>query len=118
MRICIFILFQVGSGRVGSGRVDGNSDNGANSAQFQMKLPTGAELGKNNRINSGHFVLQPRRQAANALCSDQFQGNDETGQDEINSHDETENDQLVLFHYLHPKCNLARLEAPVCINTQ
>ena len=26
---------------------DGNSDNRANSAQFQLKLPTGAELGKN-----------------------------------------------------------------------
>ena len=34
-----------GSGRVGSGQVDGNSDNRANSAKFQVKLPSGAELG-------------------------------------------------------------------------
>ena len=34
-------------GRVGSGQVgDENRDNRANSAQFQVKLPTGAELGK------------------------------------------------------------------------
>ena len=37
---------RVRSGQVGSGQVDGNSDNKANSAQFQAKLPTGAELGK------------------------------------------------------------------------
>jgi hypothetical protein len=36
----------VGPGRVGLGRVGDYSDNRANSAQFQMKLPTGAELGK------------------------------------------------------------------------
>ena len=41
----LFYTFPVGSGRVGSGLVDGNSDNRANSAQFQVKLPTGAELG-------------------------------------------------------------------------
>ena len=34
-----------GSGRVRSGRVDGNSDNRANSAEFQLKLPTQSELG-------------------------------------------------------------------------
>ena len=34
-----------GSGQVGSGQVDGNSDNKATSAQFQLKLPIGAELG-------------------------------------------------------------------------
>ena len=34
-----------GSGRVGPGRVGDYSDNRANSAQFQVKLPTGAELG-------------------------------------------------------------------------
>ena len=34
---------QVGSGWVGLD--DGNTDNKANSAQFQVKLPTGAELG-------------------------------------------------------------------------
>ena len=39
------------SGRVGSD--DGNTDNGANSAQFQVNLPTGAELGKIN----GDFYL-------------------------------------------------------------
>ena len=40
---------QVRSGQVRSGQVgadDGNADNKANSAQFQVKLPTGAELGK------------------------------------------------------------------------
>ena len=31
---------------VGLGRVDGNSDNRANSAQFQLKLPAGADLCK------------------------------------------------------------------------
>ena len=40
---------QVGSGQVGSDD-DGNSDNRANSAQFQVKLPTGAELG--NKITA------------------------------------------------------------------
>jgi hypothetical protein len=35
---------------VGSGRV-GNSDNRANSAQFQVKLPTGAELGNIHDYN-------------------------------------------------------------------
>jgi hypothetical protein len=39
----------VGSGRVGSDDDDGNSDNRANSAQFQVKLPTGAELGKRKK---------------------------------------------------------------------
>ena len=39
-------LYYSGSGQVGSGRVDGNSDNRANSAQFHVKLATGAELGK------------------------------------------------------------------------
>ena len=29
--------------------MDGKSDNRANSAQFQLKLPTGAELGKNKK---------------------------------------------------------------------
>ena len=29
-----------------------NSDNRANSAQFQLKLPTGAELGKNLQISA------------------------------------------------------------------
>ena len=42
----IFKEFNHGSGQVRSGRVDGNSDNRANSAQLQLKLPTGAELGK------------------------------------------------------------------------
>ena len=39
-----------GSGQVGLGQVrldDGKSDNRANSAQFQVKLPTVAELGNN-----------------------------------------------------------------------
>ena len=40
-------LHYYGSGQVGLDRVDGNSDKRANSAQFQVKLPTGAELGKN-----------------------------------------------------------------------
>jgi hypothetical protein len=40
------ILFR--SGRVGSDD-DGNSDNRANSAQFQVKLPNGAELGKREK---------------------------------------------------------------------
>ena len=40
----LFLYFS-GSGWVGLGQVDGNSDNRANSAQFQVKLPTGAELG-------------------------------------------------------------------------
>ena len=52
--IKLFLYFSgsgwVGLGRVGSGRVDGNSDNRANSAQFQVKLPTGDELG-NNKMN-------------------------------------------------------------------
>ena len=40
-------------GRVGLGRVgsdDGNSDNRANSAQFQVKLLTGAELGNYQKV--------------------------------------------------------------------
>ena len=37
------------------------SDNRANSAQFQLKLPTGAELG-NNAVNSGHLVQGQRTQ--------------------------------------------------------
>ena len=41
------LLLDTFPGRVGSARSDdGNSDNRANSAQFQVKLPTGAELGK------------------------------------------------------------------------
>ena len=35
----------------------GNTDNRAKSAQFQLKLPTGAELGKNN--NSGKKKIMP-----------------------------------------------------------
>ena len=35
-----------GSARVGSALLNGNSNNRANSAQFQVKLPSGAELGK------------------------------------------------------------------------
>jgi hypothetical protein len=34
----------------GSAWLDRNSDNRANSAQFQLKLPTGAELGKIKNI--------------------------------------------------------------------
>ena len=45
-----FNVFQRVSGHLTGGRVrqlrlDRNSDNRANSAQFQLKLPTGAELG-------------------------------------------------------------------------
>jgi hypothetical protein len=41
----VLILFrEVGSGQVGSD--EGNSDNRANSAQFQVKFSTGAKLGK------------------------------------------------------------------------
>ena len=53
-----------GSGQVGSGQVDGNSDNKATSAQFQLKLPTGAELGKkkefleNLKVESIHSELK------------------------------------------------------------
>ena len=47
------ILFRV----VGSGWVDGNSDNRANSAKFQLKLPTGAELGK---IENVQWLVVPK----------------------------------------------------------
>ena len=40
-------------------RRDGNSDIRANSAQYQVKLPTGAEL-SNNPQNNGHFILFAR----------------------------------------------------------
>ena len=57
-QFCCKQLFWYYSGRVGSGRVGGNSDNKANSAQFQVKLPTGAELGNNDCGTApGNLVL-------------------------------------------------------------
>ena len=51
-QFCCKKLFWNYSGRVRSGRVHGNIDNRANSAQLQVKFQTGAELGKNTK-NSG-----------------------------------------------------------------
>ena len=42
-------------GQLGSGQVDGNSDNRDNSNQFQFQLPTGAELG--NKMNCIHVQI-------------------------------------------------------------
>jgi hypothetical protein len=41
----------------GSGQVDRNSDNRDNSAKFQVKLPTRAELGKNKKLEDDKAAL-------------------------------------------------------------
>ena len=42
-------------GRRAAAADDGNTDNKANSAQFQLKLPTGAELGNYKDSTCQHF---------------------------------------------------------------
>jgi hypothetical protein len=44
-----------GLGRVGSALLDGNSDNRATSAQFQLNLQTGAELGNYKSNTDTHY---------------------------------------------------------------